>query len=102
MVKLLEECAGEGELIEEGGPTRQAAYRVRRFQGMTEGSGMPIPGLFRIEGSITLKSNESLENAIGAALRLRLTDGRVLAITVIDRDGNVLSEGHGPSKCMCC
>jgi hypothetical protein len=102
MVKLLEECVGNGELIQDGESTRQVAYRVRRFQGMTEGSGMPIPGLFRIEGSIALKSEESLENAIGSSLRLRLEDGRVLAITVIDRDGNVLSEGHGPTKCMCC
>ena len=98
----MEECAGDGELIEDGGPARQVTYRVRRFQGMTEGSGMPIPGLFRIEGCIALKSEESLETAIGASLRLRLDNGRVLAITVIDRDGNVLSEGHGPSKCMCC
>jgi hypothetical protein len=102
MVKLLEECAGDGELIQDGGSTRQVAYRVRRFQGMTEGSGMPIPGLFRIEGSVALHSKESLDGCIGTALRLRLADGRVLAITVIDRDGNVLSEGHGPSKCLCC
>jgi len=102
MVKLLEECVGNGELIQVGGSTREVVYRVLRFQGMTEGSGMPIPGLFRIEGSISLKSDESLENCIGQELRLRLDDGRVLAITVIDIEGKVLSEGHGPTKCLCC
>jgi len=102
MIKLVEECDGNGELILDGELTRKVAYHVRRFQGMTAGSGMPIPGLFRIEGSVSLKALDNLESLIGKSLRLRLEDGRVLAITVIDREGNVLSEGHGPSKCLCC
>ena len=102
MIRLLEECVGDEKLIEDGGATQAVAYRVRRFQGMTEGSGMPIPGLFRIEGAVELKSKQSLDARIGESLKLRLADGRVLAITVIDQNGNVLSEGHGPSKCLCC
>ena len=33
---------------------------------------------------------------------LKLTDGRVLGITIVDTSGRILSEGHGPSKCLCC
>jgi hypothetical protein len=46
MMKLVEECSGTGELLQNGQTVRPIAYRVRRFQGMTEGSGMPIPAFF--------------------------------------------------------
>jgi hypothetical protein len=35
-------------------------------------------------------------------MTLRLEDGRALAITLVDIEGRVLSEGHGPTKCLCC
>jgi hypothetical protein len=102
MMKLVEECSGTGELMQNGQTIRPIGYRVRRYQGMTEGSGMPIPGLFRIEGSIGFDSDTDPLEWIGAGLGLKLDDGRVLGITIVDTEGRVLSEGHGPSKCQCC
>ena len=98
MMKLVEVCAGTGELLQNGQSIRSITYQVRRYQGMTEGSGMPIPGLFRIEGAVQMDSSEW----IGTSLGLKLDDGRVLGITIVDAAGRILSEGHGPSKCLCC
>ena len=97
-MKLVEECSGTGELLQNGQSIRPIAYQVRRYQGITEGSGMPIPGLFRIEGAVQMDSSEW----IGTSLGLRLDDGRVLGIIIVDAEGRILSEGHGPSKCLCC
>ena len=98
MMKLVEENAGIGEVISDGRTLGPVRYRINRYQGMSEGSGLPIPGLFRIEGSIDGCHPEW----IGAALGLKLEDGRVLGITLVDNSGRILSEGHGPSKCQCC
>jgi hypothetical protein len=98
MMKLVEECSGTGELLQNGQSIRPIAYQVRRYQGMSEGSGMPIPGLFRIEGAVLMESADW----IGTSLGLKLDDGRVLGITIVDAEGRILSEGHGPSKCLCC
>ena len=102
MMKLVEECAGTGELMRDGRVIREIGYQVRRYQGMTEGSGMPIPGLFRIEGSVDFDASRDSQEWINTNLGLKLEDGRVLGITVVDTGGRVLSEGHGPSKCLCC
>src|SRR5690242_13106584 len=102
MMKLMEECAGVVELVQGDSTIRPIAYRVRRYQGISECSGMPISGLFRIEGSVDLESGSDIKNWIGASLGLKLEDGRVLGIAIVDRTGRILSEGHGPSKCLCC
>ena len=102
MMKLVEECEGTGELVRNSQMLRRIGYRISRYQGMTEGSGMPIPGLFRIEGSIDFDANRDGLEWLGEPLGLRLEDGRVLGITLVDAEGRVLSEGHGPSKCLCC
>jgi len=102
MMKLVEESSGMGELTLNGVALCSAAYRIRRFQGMTEGSGMPIPGLHRIEGSLELRPGTDAREWIGVPLGLKLEDGRVLGIALINSEGRILSEGHGPSKCFCC
>jgi hypothetical protein len=102
MMKLVEESVGLGELAQNGQALRHVRYRISRFQGIMEGSGLPIPGLYRIEGTIDLDSGKDSEAWINAPLTLRLEDGRSLQITVVDNSGRVLSEGHGPLKCMCC
>ncbi len=102
MMKLVEERCGTGTLIQEGVELRAVSYSITRYQGFVEHSGLPIPGLHRIEGALDIQAPEVLPDWIGTPLGLRLEDGRVLAITIVDAEGKVVSEGHGPSKCLCC
>jgi hypothetical protein len=97
--RLVEECSGSGDLIQGADVLGRVQYRFDRYQGMMIGSGMPIPGLHRIRGSISTVSPDM----VGADATLRLEDGRSIRITVVDRDGSILAEGHGPSRgCSCC
>jgi hypothetical protein len=102
MMKLVQESSGVGELIGNGAVLCGVSYRVSRFQGVMEGSGLPIPGLHRIEGSVDFGTDTNADEWIGIPLSLKLEDGGVLGVTIVDRTGRVLSEGHGPSKCLCC
>ena len=100
-MKLVEQLSGIGPLIRDNEILFTVRYDIRRFQGMSS-AGLPIPGIFRIEGMLDVESSEKFERCVGLPLTLRLEDGRALRITVADRGGRVLSEGHGPSKCLCC
>jgi hypothetical protein len=104
MMRLIEESAGQGSLTRNtSNPVSlEVRYRISRYQGFMEGSGLPIPGLYRIEGTVDLDSSTDSSEWIEAPVTLRLEDGRSLQITVVDNAGRVLSEGHGPMKCMCC
>lgn len=102
MMRLVESSSGLGDLLQNGASLRRVQYSVRRYQGMMEESGMPIPGLFRIEGSIDFDSSRDSAQWLNVPLTLRLEDGRCLGIVLIDDEGRILSEGHGPLKCMCC
>ena len=101
-MKLVEECAGHGDLSRQGELIGQVRYRIARYQGMLAGNGMPIPGLHRIEGSVDLSAGSDMSGLVGLPLTLRLEDGRAMGITIADATGRVLSEGHGPSRCLCC
>jgi hypothetical protein len=96
----VEEYTGEGQLSLPGGPC-PVGYRLTRLQGMAA-NGMPVPGLFRIEGDLDLHGESVPAAALNSPLVLKLGDGRSLRITVTTPDGRVLSEGHGPSRCLCC
>ena len=100
-MKLVEEYSGVGDLSGQGESLRQVRYKIARYQAFS-GNGLPIPGLHRIEGAIDLPHNEDVRDLVGAPLVLRLEDGRALAVTLADTAGRVLSEGHGPSRCLCC
>jgi hypothetical protein len=100
-MKLVEEYVGVGDLSGQGEVLRQVRYKIARYQG-SSANGLPIPGLHRIEGAIDLPPNEDVADLVGAPLVLRLEDGRALAVTLADAGGRVLSEGHGPSRCLCC
>ena len=100
MMKLVEEYAGVGDLTAKEAVIPQVRYRIARYQGFVEHSGLPIPGVHRIEGSVD--TARDLAPLVGESLTLRLEDGRALAITIADRTGRVLAEGHGPSRCLCC
>jgi hypothetical protein len=101
-MKLMEESSGIGELTLDGAMLCQVRYRLSRFQGMMEGSGLPIPGLHRIEGFIDFDGKSDALEWIGTPLALKLADGRMLGVTIVNTEGRILSEGHGPSKCQCC
>jgi hypothetical protein len=102
MMKLMEESSGIGELTLDGTVLCQVQYRLSRFQGVMEGSGLPIPGLHRIEGSIDFPGTSGALEWVGTPLALKLEDGRIFGITIVNNEGRILSEGHGPSKCLCC
>jgi hypothetical protein len=101
-VKLVEEYAGVGSLRWQDRKFGAIPYRISRFQGMAT-SGLPIPGLQRIEGRVTLTSVPDAATLVGASVTLDLEDGRSLPLTVADEEGRVLAEGHGPRRgCSCC
>jgi hypothetical protein len=101
-LKLVEECAGLGELIAGPQTFQQVPYRISRYQGMAS-SGLPIPGLHRIEGSIGVEHVPNAAALVGGAFTLKLEDGRSVALTLAAADGRVLAEGHGPKHgCSCC
>lgn len=99
-MKVVEEYAGEGELSWQGGSC-EVAYRLTRLQGIAA-NGMPVPGLFRIEGDLDLRGEPVPAAAVNSPVMLKLGDGRSMRVTVTSSEGRVLSEGHGPSRCLCC
>ena len=100
-MKLVEEYAGVGSLRCGDRMLAAVPYRISRYQGMAV-SGLPIPGLHRIEGTLALKDVPAAE-LVGADVTLELEDGRSLALTVADDTGRVLAVGHGPKRgCGCC
>ncbi len=101
-MKLVEEYAGVGSVRCRGRVLGAIPYRVSRYQGMAM-SGLPIPGLHRIEGTLALENVSNAGDLVGADVTLELEDGRSLSLTVADSSGRVLAEGHGPRHgCGCC
>ena len=101
MLKLVAENSGVGQLESADDVFQRVRYNVARYQGFAE-SGMPIPGLFRVEGSIDMGNIRDSERLVGSDLTLRLEGGQALGITLADSDGRILAEGHGPTRCQCC
>jgi hypothetical protein len=101
MMKLVEEDAGIGKLLLNGVIVCEVRYRVRRYQGIIEPSGLPIPGLHRIEGAVEFEASTDAQEWVGTPMHLKFQDGRLLGITLAS-DGRIFGEGHGPSKCLCC
>jgi hypothetical protein len=101
-LKLVEQYAGVGSLRCRDRTLAAIPYRISRYQGMAT-SGLPIPGLHRIEGTLALATVPGAADLVGADVTLELEDGRSLALTVADESGRVLAEGHGPGRgCGCC
>ncbi|MBN1238725.1 MAG: hypothetical protein JXB36_09490 [Gammaproteobacteria bacterium] len=99
--KLVEDSAGVGQVAWRDEVFPEVRYEVRRYQGMTS-SGLPVPGLHRIEGSVDLGSVSRRAEILHEDFVLHLEDGRAMRVTLADEDGRVLAEGHGPSRCTCC
>src|SRR5262245_46658892 len=80
MMKLVEEYDGVGDLSAQGDMVGRVRYRIARFQGMHDVSGVPVPGIHRIEGSIDGVQPVDFAPLVGQSLILRLEDGRALGI----------------------
>jgi len=100
-MKLVEQCAGVGEVSWRDQTFRPVPYAISRFQAMTR-AGLPVPGLHRIEGQLELDGVDEPQRLSGGSIALTLEDGRTMRLTVTDEAGRVLAEGHGPSRCTCC
>lgn len=100
-LKLVEESSGKGDVLWREHVFEGVDYRISRFQGMTH-SGLPIPGLHRIEGNVNLAGVSQRAEMVDTIFKLRLEDGRMLGVTLSGEDGTLLAEGHGPSRCGCC
>jgi hypothetical protein len=101
MFKLVEESSGEGELSRAGMPAGHVSYRISRFQGQLGDGGLPVPGLYKIEGELTFANHGIPGDLAGQAVTLRLEDGRSMDITIAP-DGRFLTEGRHPRGCSCC
>ena len=101
MVKLVEECAGTGDLLLKSQVLRQVRYQLKVFQGMA-GNGMPIPALRTIEGALDFGDPQASRDLVGAELILKLEDGRQIGITIADADGGICQRSHGGGACSCC
>jgi hypothetical protein len=101
MVKLVEECAGTGDLLLESQVLRQVRYQLKVFQVMA-GNGLPIPALRTIEGSLDFGDPRASSDLVGAELILKLEDGRQIGITIADAVGGICQRTHGGGACSCC
>ena len=101
-LKLVEEYAGVGSLRLRDRTLGAVPYRISRYQGMAV-SGLPSPGLHRIEGTLSFANYPKAAELVGADVTLELEDGRSLSLTIADESGRVLAEGLGPVRgCGCC
>jgi hypothetical protein len=103
MFKLVEDISGRGELSRNGAVLHRVTYRICRFQRQLGEGGLPVPGAYRIEGSLEFGDGGAApSDLIGEALMLRLDDGRALSVTMTGADGRILTEGRHPRGCSCC
>jgi hypothetical protein len=100
MFKLIEDSNGTGELSRQGVPQR-VSYRIKRFQGHLGEGGLPVPGLYRIEGRVEFDEHGAPGVIAGDCVTLRLQDGRSMDVT-LGPDGTFLTEGRHPRGCSCC
>ncbi len=100
-LRLVEQLAGVGELTIEGRVFAPVAYEISRYQGVLA-SGLPVPGVHRIEGTVDLTCVPDSVLRVGCDTVLAMENGRTLRVSIASDDGRVLTEGHGPSRCTCC
>ncbi len=100
-LKLVEQLEGVGRLTIEGRVFEPVPYDISRYQGMAQ-SGLPVPGVHRIEGKVDLTAVPDSVERVGRDSTLALENGRTMRVAIASADGRVLSEGHGPSRCTCC
>ena len=100
-MERIDTYAGAGELMNGSTTLGPVRYSVTCHQ-RTAANGLPVPGAFRIHGTVDGGMTASFADLVGLPLGLKLADGRVLGVMLSDAAGTILSEGHGPTKCQCC
>ena len=100
-MERIDTYAGTGELMNGSTTLRPVRYSVTCHQ-RTAVNGLPVPGAFRIHGTVDGGMDASFADLVGLPLGLKLADGRVLGVMLSDATGTIHSEGHGPAKCQCC
>ena len=98
MVRLVEESAGDGELLLKSRVLGQVRYQIKVFQGMF-GNGMPNPADRTIQGSL---DGGDLAGLVGVKLTLQLADGRRIGITIRDEEGKIETRPVCMTGCSCC
>ena len=101
MFKIIEESSGAGEIGRHGQSPLPVTYRISRFQGHLGEGGLPVPGLYRIEGELTFENTGTPAGLVGSPVTLRLEDGRSIDGEVT-ADGRFVTEGRHPRGCSCC
>ena len=102
MVKLVERCAGTGDLMRGSEIVRQVRYELSVYQGVSPGSGLPIPGQRTLTGCVDFEPARESGDLVGAVLTLRLEDGRHLGIRLTGEGGAITEGRHGHGACLCC
>jgi len=97
----VEERRGTGSVTCAGVTYDSVAYSISRFQGMTA-AGLPVPGVHRLDGCVEFTDRNAQSMLAGRQIALRLEDGSVMSLELLDADGRVLADGHGPGRCLCC
>lgn len=97
MQRLIEQPAGEGEVLDGAGRIGPAHYHLRVYRHFSEQEGELVPAHFEIEGRMSgfdfLDLSERYRN--GAELTLRLADGRLLDFLMVNENGDIHSTGRG-------
>jgi hypothetical protein len=105
MVKLIEQCSGMGALLRNNEVVREVRYEFSVFQGMSAGSGLPIPGQRTLKGCIDYEPAKETASCdlVGPVLTLRLEDGRHVGIRLTGEGGGIAEGRHGlGAGCQCC
>ena len=95
---MVEEAAGDGELLLKSRVLGQVRYQIKVFQGMF-GNGLPNPAQRTIEGSV---DGSDFEGLVGLNLTLQLQDGRKIGITISDESGTIHTRPACTTGCSCC
>ena len=99
--RKVEERTGIGSLRCSGKTWEGVRYGIARFQGMTP-AGLPVPGVHRFDGVVEFADAQARSDLVGRQLTLHLEDGSSVNLELLDADGRVVAQGHGPGRCMCC
>jgi hypothetical protein len=97
VLRLIEQPADEGAVLEGEKPLGRVHYHLSIYQHYTEGPHEAVPGYLEVEGRITPIDQLDLRELQGrrVELTLRLADGRRLDFHLGSAEGAIISTGRG-------